>query len=70
MNHQATPHDGQIIKAEKDGEVKFFRNGREAARQLGCSHVLVYNCLNRKLSAKRARGWTLEWTELGNGKEG
>jgi len=51
---------GQLVKAVSPaGKELVFKNGRDCARFLGCSHVLVYNCLNGRLSAKRARGWTL-----------
>lgn len=66
LNHIAINHDREIIKATKDDEVQFFKNGYEAARFIGCSHVLVYNCLNGRLSAKRAKGWTLEWIDVKN----
>lgn len=42
------------------GERHVFETGRACAEWLGCSHVLVYNCLNRRGSARRAFGWTLE----------
>lgn len=65
-NWRSAKHKNQIIRASKNGEKdRFFKNGITAAEQLGCSHVLVYNCLNGRLSAKRARGWTLEWADIG-----
>lgn len=69
QHSRSIKHDGQMIQARKDGVIKFFKNGYEAARFIGCSHVLVYNCLNMRLSARRARGWTLSWAELPSGRE-
>ena len=54
QNGRRTIRDGQVIRASKDGAVRFFKNGYEAARGIGCSHVLVYNCLNGAGSARRA----------------
>lgn len=66
---RSTKRKDQIIKAVKfDGTVKYFKNGYDCAEYLDCSHVLVYNCLNGKLSAKRARGWTLKWVQLASGE--
>lgn len=42
-------------------EVKFFKNGTTAAREIGCSTVLVYRAANPHDFAKRACGWKLEW---------
>lgn len=64
LNGRATSHDGQVILASNGLETKLFKNGYEAARALGCSHVLVYNALNRAGSARRAKGWTLAWTDM------
>ena len=61
-NHEQ--HKDQIIKATKDNEVKYFKNGYVCAEELECSHVLVYNALNNKLSAKKAKGWSLEWVNI------
>ena len=42
-----TSHKNEFVKATNaNGEVKFFKNGMEASRELGCSHVLVYKALN------------------------
>ena len=42
-----TNHKNEFVKATSaNGEVKFFKNGMEASRELGCSHVLVYKALN------------------------
>jgi hypothetical protein len=39
-------HKDCFVKATNaNGEVKFFKNGMEASRELGCSHVLVYKAL-------------------------
>ena len=41
-----TTHKNEFVKATSaNGEVKFFKNGMEAAREIGCSHVLIYNAL-------------------------
>lgn len=61
LNFKSTSHKGECIKAERMGAVRYFKNGCVAARVLGCSHVLIYNALNGKGSAKRARAWRLSW---------
>ena len=54
-----------MLRAERevDGnvEVKLYKNGRAAARDLGCSHVLVYRAANPNDFPKRACGWKLQW---------
>ena len=42
MNHK----DCFVKATNANGEVKFFKNGMEASRELGYSHVLVYKALN------------------------
>lgn len=71
-SHLSRRHDGQVIKAERDGEVIYYKNGMEAARALGVSHVLIYNCINRRNSARLAKKWQLTWvpmSEMSNGGE-
>jgi hypothetical protein len=36
----------------------------EAARDLGVSHVMVYNTINHAGSASLCRKWRLEWVPL------
>lgn len=56
----------RLIKAvSPEGQAFVFKSGYDCARFLGCSHVLVYNCLNGKVSAKHAKGWTLSWVPCG-----
>ena len=45
--HKRTNHKNEFVKATngKTGEVKFFKNGMDASREIGCSHVLVYKAL-------------------------
>ena len=40
-------HKNEFVKATnaETGEVKFFKNGMDASREIGCSHVLVYKAL-------------------------
>ena len=64
INNKKTPHQGEIVRAEKDGIEMLFKNGMDAARGLGCSHVLIYRCLNPKDYARKAKGWTLSYVPL------
>ena len=59
--HKRTLHKGEFVKATNgnSGEVKFFKNGMEASRELGCSHVLVYKALNNQGEEKGT--WKLEY---------
>lgn len=66
-NRRSRNRDGQAIRAVKDGKTKYFRTGYAAARFIGCSHVLIYNCLNKRGSARLAMGWSLEWTDMPEG---
>ena len=44
--HKRMSHKNEFVKATSaNGEVKFFKNGMEAAREFGCSHVLIYKAL-------------------------
>ena len=53
-------HKNEFVKATNaNGEVKFFKNGMEASRELGCSHVLVYKALNNQGEEKGT--WKLEY---------
>ena len=64
VNSKWSSHTNQVIKAEKDGIVRYFKNGKHASVQLNCSHVLIYNAINHRSSAKRAKGWTLQWVNI------
>lgn len=61
-SHQS--HYNECIRAEKDGEVKYFINGHIAAKELGCTHPLIYNVINKNHWAKTAKGWKLQWVPL------
>lgn len=63
-NASRTQHSDQIIMATKDGQVQYFKNGKNAAQKLGCSHVLVYNVIAQRGSARKAKGWILRWIDL------
>ena len=56
-----TSHKNEFVKATnaQTNEVKFFKNGMEASRELGCSHVLVYKALNNQGEEKGV--WKLEY---------
>ena len=58
-NARATNHAGQIIQGvnHRTGETRTWKNGIECARDLGCSHVLVYNALGHKV--RSAKGFVL-----------
>ena len=55
-----TNHKDCFVKATNaNGEVKFFKNGMDASRGIGCSHVLAYKVLKNEVAM--ARGWRLEY---------
>ena len=60
-HHKSSSHRGEVLKGEKDGETRYWENGPTAARDIGCTSVLVYNATNKKQSARRAYGWELAW---------
>ena len=60
-----TSHSDEVIKGtSKDGKIQYFDNGKEAARQIGCTSVLIYNTLNKNHWNKHAKGWALEWVKI------
>ena len=61
LHSKTTSHRNEIIRATKDGQEILFKNGMVASRELGCSHVLIYRCLNPEDYATTAKGWKLEW---------
>ena len=64
----AVKHSGEIIKAERNGEIRYYKSGLQAAADIGCSHVLIYNSINKRQSARRARGWELTWVPISDAK--
>ena len=56
-----TRHANEFVKATnvETNEVKFFKNGMDASREIGCSHVLAYKVLKKRHAI--ARGWRLEY---------
>ena len=63
-NYACNKHDGEIVKATKDGEERLFKNVNQCCRELGFSHVLGYRVINKSDYAKTAKGWTLEYVPL------
>ena len=63
-----TRHNGEAIFGtnKKTGETCILGiDGYEVAAKLGCSHVLVYNALNKDIPyVKTAKGWKLEWVPV------
>lgn len=64
-NASHVKHATECIKATRRGEVKYFKNGKVAAKAIGCSSPLIYMVLNPNHFAKTAKGWTLEWVDIG-----
>lgn len=64
INSKKTCHSSQILKAQKGDEVKYFKNGHECARCIGCSGPLVYMALDEKNRKHVAKGWTLQWISI------
>lgn len=60
MNAKHTSHRNEILKGTCNDVVMYFKNGIEAAKYIGCSHVLVYNSISNKFVSK-AKNWKLEW---------
>ena len=56
-----TNHKDEFVKATniETSEVKFYKNGMDASRGIGCSHVLAYKVLKNEVAM--ARGWRLEY---------
>lgn len=63
-NHNTTSHIHQFVKAEKDGQVLYFKNGNKTAKGIGCSHVLVIKALRGDINT--ARGWKLSYIDRGS----
>lgn len=63
-NHNSTSHIHQFVKAEKDGQVLYFKNGNKTAQGLGCSHVLVIKALRGEINL--AKGWKLSYIDRGS----
>jgi len=62
-NARHTDRSGQMLRAEKDGEVRWYRNGKEAARELKCSAPMVYLAASGKTRTGECRGWKVEWVD-------
>ena len=67
-NASCVNHQNECIKAVKGGEVQYFKNGRTAAKAIGCSFPLIYQVLNPDHFAKTAKGWHLEWVPFSEAK--
>lgn len=63
-NHKVTSHIHQFVKAEKDGQVLYFKNGNKTAKGIGCSHVLVIKALRGDINT--AKGWKLSYIDRGS----
>ena len=61
LKQNRNSHKDEFVKATniETSEVKFFKNGMDASRGIGCSHVLAYKVLKNEVAM--ARGWRLEY---------
>lgn len=61
QNHKYTRHAHQFVKAERDGEVRYFKNSSHASREFGCSNATVIKALNGQ--SRTARGWVVTYVD-------
>lgn len=61
QNHKYTTHRHQFVKAERDGEVRYFKNSSHASREFGCSNVTVIKALSGQ--SRTARGWVVTYVD-------
>lgn len=62
QNYYSKRHPDEFIRAEKDGETKYFINQREAADYIGCSKVAITLALSKRVEhIHKAYGWTLTY---------
>lgn len=61
MNRNNVGHFNQFVKGTniESGEVRYFKNARRAAREIGCSHVMTIKVLRGEF--KQTMGWRLQW---------
>ena len=54
-------HKNEFVKATnlETNEVKFFKNGMEVAREIGCPHTLVYKALRNE--GEEEGNWKVEY---------
>lgn len=54
-------HFNQYVKGTniESGEVRYFKNARRAAHEIGCSHVMAIKVLRGEF--KQTMGWRLQW---------
>lgn len=66
MNYKNVRHDNQIVKVTNlsTGKVELYKNAMRASKAIGCSHVLVYRCLNPYDYATTAYGHKVEYVPL------
>lgn len=62
QNHKKTQHTDEYLKVTnlETGEVRWYLNGRKAAAEIGCSHVLIYKAIEG-IVCTHAMGWKCEW---------
>lgn len=60
-NKKRTDHSSEYVKAYNPatGEIRYFKNGNQAAEAFGCSAPLVYMALTGRTPT--CYGWRLEW---------
>ena len=58
-----TTHKNEFVKVTnlETNEVKFFKNGMEAAREIGCPHTLVYKALRNEGEEEGKGNWRVEY---------
>ena len=56
-------HKNEFVKLTnlETNEVKFFKNGMEAAREIGCPHTLVYKALRNEGEEEGKGNWRVEY---------
>ena len=56
-------HKNEFVKLTnlETNEVKFFKNGMEASREIGCPHTLVYKALRNEGEEEGEGNWRVEY---------
>lgn len=56
-------HKNEFVKVTnlETQQVKFFKNGMEAAREIGCPHTLVYKALRNQGEEEGKGNWRVEY---------